>query len=166
MTHVPSPPETAPEPAPDATAKTDRPRFARHPPERRARIERMRIVNVALLLALIALGVAWELVLAPLKGGSGGALAWKVLPLTFAIAGMLKHKLYTYRWMSLLVWLYFTEGVVRAAGDGGMSQVLAGIEVALSVGLFAACAVYVRLRLGVLTPEDKAAAKAARAQEP
>jgi uncharacterized membrane protein len=25
--------------------------------------------------------------------------------------------MYTYRWVSMLVWLYFTEGVVRAWGD-------------------------------------------------
>lgn len=156
MTQAPSPSDT-----PRSADET----FARHPPVRRARIERMRQVNVTLLLALILLGLAWELVLAPLPGGTG-ALALKVLPLTLAIAGMLKHRLYTYRWMSLLVWLYFTEGVVRVTGDGGLSQRLAGIEVVLSIGLFAACAVYVRLRLGVLTPEDKAAAKAARALEP
>ncbi len=120
----------------------------------------MRTLNLALLLALIALGVAWELWLAPLKGGTG-MLALKVLPLTFAIAGMLKHRLYTYRWMSLLIWLYFTEGVVRASGDSGLSQILAGVEVALSVALFAACAVYVRLRLKVLPPKDKQAARQA-----
>ncbi|MFT3856370.1 MAG: DUF2069 domain-containing protein [Aquabacterium sp.] len=114
----------------------------------------MRLLNVALLLSLIGLGLCWELWLAPLKGGSG-ALALKVLPLTFAIAGMLKHKLYTYRWMSLLIWLYFTEGVVRATGDTGVSQALAGIEVTLSVALFTACAVYVRLRLKVLPPKDR-----------
>lgn len=125
----------------------------------------MRLLNVGLLLSLISLGLAWELWLAPLKGGTG-ALALKVLPLTFALAGMLKHKLYTYRWMSLLIWLYFTEGVVRVTGDTGLSQILAGIEVLVSTALFAACAVYVRLRLRVLTPEDKKAAKLARDMEP
>lgn len=130
------------------------PVFAPHPPARRALIERMRLLNVALLLSLIALGVAWETWLAPLQGGTG-YWAIKVLPLTLAIAGMLKHKLYTYRWMSLLIWLYFTEGVVRATGDKGLSQALAGIEVTLSVALFTACAVYVRLRLRVLPPKVK-----------
>lgn len=125
-----------------------------HPTERLARIDRMRLLNVALLLSLIGLGLAWELWLAPLKGGSG-ALALKVLPLTLAIAGMLKHRLYTYRWMSLLIWLYFTEGAMRATSDTGMSQALAGIEVTLSAALFTACAVYIRLRLRVLPPKKK-----------
>ena len=73
----------------------------------------------------------------------------------FALPGILKHRLYTYRWLSLLVWLYFTEGVVRATSDHGVSQQLAIIETALSVALFTACAVYVRLRLRVLPPKAK-----------
>ncbi|MBI5926264.1 MAG: DUF2069 domain-containing protein [Aquabacterium sp.] len=117
----------------------------------------MRLLNVALLLSLIGLGLAWELWLAPLKGGTG-ALAIKVLPLTLAIAGMLKHRLYTYRWVSLLVWLYFTEGAMRATSDTGISQALAGIEVTLSAALFTACSVYIRLRLRVLPPKKKGTA--------
>lgn len=128
--------------------------FGSHPPARRALIERMRLLNVALLVALIGLGLAWELGLAPLKGGTG-ALALKVLPLTLALPGLLKHKLYTYRWLSLLIWLYFAEGVVRATSDSGTSQVLAGIEVTLSVALFTAGALYIRLRLRVLPPKAK-----------
>ena len=138
-----------------------------HPPARLILIDRLRVLNVAAVVSLLVLGVLWELWLAPLPGGTG-ALAIKVLPLAFAVTGMLKHRLYTYRWMSLLVWLYFTEGVVRVTGDAGMSQLLAGIEVALSVILFVACAVYVRVRLKVLPPKvkdtggtkDKAAADA------
>lgn len=125
-----------------------------HPAERLARIDRMRLLCVALLLSLIGLGLVWELWLAPLPGGHGG-LALKVLPLTLAIAGMLRHRLYTYRWVSLLIWLYFTEGVMRATSDRGLSQALAGIEVTLSVALFTACALYVRLRLRVLPPKAK-----------
>lgn len=125
-----------------------------HPPERLVRIDRMRLLNVGLLLSLIGLGLAWELWLAPLPGGRGG-LALKVLPLTLAIAGMLRHKLYTYRWVSLLIWLYFTEGVMRATSDQGLARALAGIEVTLSVALFTACAAYVRLRLRVLPPKSR-----------
>lgn len=69
------------------------PVLGQHPPERRRQIEALRRVNIGALLGLIALGVAWELWLAPLQGGSGGALALKVVPLTFGIAGLLKHRL-------------------------------------------------------------------------
>ncbi len=125
-----------------------------HPPARRRTIEQLRTVSLLSVILLMALGLAWELKLAPLPGGTG-ALALKVLPLTFALPGILKHRLYTYRWLSLLVWLYFTEGVVRATSDHGVSQQLAIIETVLSVALFTACAVYVRLRLRVLPPKAK-----------
>ncbi|CAN7396347.1 DUF2069 domain-containing protein [Rhizobacter sp. LjRoot28] len=101
---------------------------------------------VASLLGLIVLGLAWELWLAPIRPG-GSWLALKVLPLAFPLAGLLKNRMYTYRWLSLMVWLYFTEGVVRAASDRGLSAALAGIEVLLCTVLFAACAVHVRWRL-------------------
>jgi len=101
---------------------------------------------VGSLLGLIVLGLAWELWLAPLRPG-GSWLALKVLPLTIPLAGMLKNRMYTYRWVSLLVWIYFTEGVVRATSDSGLSAVLAGIEVLLCTSLFVACALHVRIRL-------------------
>ncbi len=149
-------PERSPVSAPDLPDRPDAdPVIGHHPPERQRQIDTLRWINLAALLGLIVLGVAWEVWLAPLPGGSGGALALKVLPLTLAIAGVLRHRLYTCRWLSLLVWLYFTEGVVRAAGDTGLSQQLAFIEVALSVVLFAGCAAYVRLRLRVLPPKAK-----------
>ncbi len=105
-----------------------------------------RTLAVGSLLALIALGLAWELWLAPLRPG-GSWWAIKVLPLTLPLAGLLKHRMYTYRWLSLLVWLYFTEGVVRATSESGIGAALATLQVLLCVVLFAACALHVRLRL-------------------
>ena len=55
--------------------------------------------------------------------------------------------MYTYRWLSLLIWLYFTEGVVRAWGDAAPSNYLAMVEILLCLTLFAGCALHVRLRL-------------------
>ena len=103
-----------------------------------------RALAVGSLLALIALGLAWELWLAPTGSGT---LALKVLPLALPLAGLLRNRLYTYRWVSLMVWLYFTEGVVRATSDRGASVPLAVIEVLLCLLLFAACAAHVRWRL-------------------
>ncbi|MBU3722653.1 MAG: DUF2069 domain-containing protein, partial [Limnohabitans sp.] len=59
---------------------------------------------------------------------------------------LLKNRMYTYRWVSLLVWLYFIEGVVRAWGDKGWSAGLAGAQTFLCISLFAACALHVRWR--------------------
>jgi uncharacterized membrane protein len=105
-----------------------------------------RRVAVSSLLGLIVLGVMWELWLAPVRPG-GTWLALKVLPLCFPLTGLLKNRMYTYRWLSLLIWLYFTEGVVRAWSDTAPSNGLALIEVALCLALFVACALHVRLRL-------------------
>jgi uncharacterized membrane protein len=103
-----------------------------------------RAVAVGSLLALIVLGLAWELWLAPT---GRHMMALKVLPLAVPLAGLLKNRMYTYRWVSLLVWLYFAEGVVRATSDRGASVPLAAIEVVLCLALFTACAVHVRWRL-------------------
>ena len=119
-----------------------------------------RALAVGALLALIVLGLAWELWLAP----TGGRwLAFKVVPLVFPLAGLLRHRLYTYRWVSLLVWLYFTEGAVRATGlptgaAGGLGVALAWAEVVLCLVLFTACAANVRWRLKHPKPMPEPAA--------
>ena len=109
-----------------------------------ASVRRTRWVAVASLVALIALGLAWELWLAPTGRGT---LALKVLPLLLPLPGILKNRMYTYRWLSLLVWLYFAEGVVRATSERGTGALLATIEIVLCLLLFAACAAHVRWRL-------------------
>ena len=104
-----------------------------------------RWLAVGSLVALVVLSVAWELVLAPIKPG-GSLLALKALPLCVPLAGLLKNRMYTYRWVSLLVWLYFTEGVVRAWSDTWPSSGLAALQTLLCTTLFVACALHVRIR--------------------
>ncbi len=108
-------------------------------------VSRTRLLAVLSLTGLIVLGLAWELWLAPLRPG-GTLLALKVVPLCIPLAGLLKNRMYTYRWVSLFIWLYFTEGVVRAWGDAAPSCYFAFAEVVLCVVLFIACALHVRLR--------------------
>lgn len=108
-----------------------------------------RAAAVASVLGLIVLGLAWELWLAPTGHRT---LAIKVLPLAIPLAGLLKNRMYTYRWVSLMVWIYFTEGVVRSASDRGTSALLAAVEVLLCLSLFTACAMHVRWRLRHATP--------------
>src|SRR3569832_305266 len=113
-----------------------------------ASVDATRWLAVACLLALIALSLAWELVLAPVRpGGSIVIAALKAVPLCFPLAGLLRRRMYTYRWLSLLVWHYFIDGVVRAWSDRGLSSQLALGEIVLCLLLFAACAMHVRLRL-------------------
>lgn len=109
------------------------------------RIDMTRWLALGSLLGLIGLSLAWELWLTPVRPG-GSLLALKVLPLCIPLAGILKNRMYTYRWVSLLVWLYFTEGVVRAWSDWPPGNSLAMIEVALCLLLFVACTLHVRIR--------------------
>ena len=103
-------------------------------------------LTVAGVLALMALCVAWELWLAPLRPG-GTLLALKALPLALPLAGLLKRRMYTYRWLSLMIWLYCTEGLVRATSDTAPSRYYAWAEVLLCLLIFTACTLHIRLRL-------------------
>ncbi len=107
------------------------------------------------LFGLIVLGVLWEMVLAPIRPG-GSLLALKVLPLILPLAGVMKNRMYTYRWLSLLVWLYFTEGVVRAWSDKAPGNYLAMAEVCLCLVLFAACSLHVKVRFKGIPKQAKA----------
>ncbi|MDP3678806.1 MAG: DUF2069 domain-containing protein, partial [Methylotenera sp.] len=92
------------------------------------------------LITLILLAVAWETILAPLKPG-GSLLMLKAVPLLLPLFGILRGKRYTYQWASMFILLYFTEGVVRAWSDGGISAQLASVEIVLSV-IFFGCAIF------------------------
>jgi uncharacterized membrane protein len=106
-----------------------------------------RLAASALLVALIFLGLAWELFLAPLRPG-GSWLVLKILPLLAPLFGVLHGKRYTYQWSTLLIWLYAAEGATRIYTDQGMSSVLAGIELVLSLAYFGAAVIYVRSTRG------------------
>jgi uncharacterized membrane protein len=109
-------------------------------------IEMTRWLALGSLSGLIVLGLAWEMWLAPIRPG-GSLLALKVLPLCIPLAGFLKNRMYTYRWVSLMVWVYFAEGATRAWSDRPPGNYLAMIEVVLCLVLFSACALHVRIRL-------------------
>ena len=105
---------------------------------------RTRSAAVACLVALIVLGLAWELWLAP-TGGRTWAI--KVLPLALALPGVMRFRMFTHRWLALVVWLYVAEGLVRGVTERGLVLPLAWLQVLLAVLLFAACATHVRWRL-------------------
>ena len=98
---------------------------------------------LACLLALIALGLAWELVLAPLKPG-GSWLVLKVLPLLAPLFGVLRGRRYTFQWSTLLIWLYVAEGATRGMTDGGMSALLAWVELVLALAYFGFATAFLR----------------------
>lgn len=98
---------------------------------------------VVSLVALIALCIAWEMVLAPLRPG-GSWLVLKVIPLLVPLRGILKRDVYTLQWSSMLILLYLTEGIVRAASDQGLSATLGLIEVALVCVFFFCTLLFLR----------------------
>jgi uncharacterized membrane protein len=95
------------------------------------------------LLGLIVLGVVWEAWLAPLRP-EGSWLILKVLPLMAGVFGILRGRRYTHQWMSMLVLLYFLEGSIRVLEENPV-RLLAGIEIALAMGLFIGCLGYAKL---------------------
>ncbi len=117
-------------------------------------VRRARAVALAALVALIALGLAWELWLAPTGSGT---LALKVVPLVLCLAGLMRHRMVIFRWLALLLWLYVLEGLVRVTTEGGISQVLAALELVLCLVLFTASTVYIRWRLRSAPRETEAA---------
>lgn len=82
--------------------------------------------------------------LAPLRPG-GSWLALKAAPLALPLGGVLSGRRYTYQWSPLLILAYFAEGVMRAWSERGLSQALAGAEIALSLVFFASAVAFARL---------------------
>jgi len=113
-----------------------------------------RLSAVGSLTALIALCVAWELWLAPLRPG-GSWIVLKALPLLAPLHGILYASIRTYQWASMLALFYFVEGVVRGYADSGLSALLAHLEVALALAFIGAALMVVRgARDIALKPED------------
>ena len=101
-----------------------------------------RAAAVGATVALIVVCAGWELAWAPTGHRT---LVAKALPLLLAVPGLLKHRMYTYRWLSLAIWLYVAEGALRIT-DRAPANALAGVELLLSFVVFAACAGQVRWR--------------------
>jgi len=99
--------------------------------------------TIVSLTLLIALCVAWELSLAPLRPG-GSWLVLKVVPLLLPLSGVVKRNIYTMQWSSMLILLYFAEGIVRATSDHGLSATLGWIEVGLTCIFFFCSILYLR----------------------
>jgi len=105
---------------------------------------RYRVIAFVSLLLLFLLCIAWELFLDPLVPG-GSVYVLKALPLLFPLYGVYKGNLYTLQWSSMLVLLYFTEGVVRWYSDiSRTSSMLGAVETILSLVFFLAAILYVR----------------------
>ncbi len=99
------------------------------------------IISLVLLIAWL---VAWEMWVAPLRPG-GSIVALKAVPLLIPLRGVLKRDIYTLQWSSMVILLYFTEGVVRAWSDTlALSRIMAIGETALVCVYFLCALLYLR----------------------
>ena len=105
----------------------------------------LRRITLACFAALIALGIVWELWLAPLRG-QGWLLALKVVPLALALPAIARGNVRAFQWWSMLILLYLAEGAVRTASDVGPSVPLAALETFLAAVAFLAILFFVRAR--------------------
>ena len=110
---------------------------------------------IASLATLIVWCVLWEMVVAPLKPG-GSWLAIKAVPLLIPLYGVIKRDVYTLQWSSMVILLYFTEGVVRGYSDKLAASAFMAWGEAVIVCVYFCCAVL------YLRPYKKAAKRMAR----
>jgi uncharacterized membrane protein len=107
------------------------------------------------LVLLIVWLVAWEMVVAPLNPG-GSWLALKAVPLLIPLGGVIRRDIYTLQWSSMVILLYFMEGVVRAWSDKlPLSRMMAWGEITLVLVYFVCALLYLR-------PYKKAAKRIAK----
>jgi len=107
------------------------------------KLDLLHYLCIVSLVALIALCLAWEGWLAPLRPG-GSALVLKALPLVLPLFGILRGRIYTYQWSSMLILLYLAEGLTRLFTDRGASAWLAGSEMVLALAFFFSAIFYAR----------------------
>ncbi|WP_375539558.1 DUF2069 domain-containing protein [Rugamonas fusca] len=110
---------------------------------------------MASLVLLIIWCVLWEMVLAPLHPG-GSWVVLKAVPLLVPLYGVFKRDIYTLQWSSMMILLYFTEGVVRGYSDKGTMSAWLGWGEAAIVCVYFVCAVL------YLRPYKKAAKRMAK----
>lgn len=110
---------------------------------------------IASLILLIIWCVLWEMVLAPLHPG-GSWMVLKAAPLLIPLYGVFKRDIYTLQWSSMMILLYFTEGVVRGYSDKGSLSAWLGWGEAAIVCVYFVCAVM------YLRPYKKAAKRMAK----
>ncbi len=93
------------------------------------------ITALVLVISMIIFGISWEIWLNPIR--PGGSMLWaKVLPLMLALPGLYKARIYTFQWLSLLVWLYVCEALVRVYTTQKIEILLSVIWLLMSLSLF------------------------------
>ena len=95
---------------------------------------------------MILFGFLWEIKLYPLRDGS---LLWlKVLPLIPLLPGLFQGRLRSLQWLTLIIWFFITEAIVRVTSDPTENFVWSCVWLGLSVStLILAMAAVRRIRV-------------------
>ena len=93
---------------------------------------------------LILLLVMWYGVWSPSTLPLGLVLFFLLLPLMFPLLGMIRGKIYTHAWMSILILFYFIHGVGEA-WTTPEDRTYAIAEIILSLVVYVGSMAYVRL---------------------
>ncbi|MEO8485618.1 MAG: DUF2069 domain-containing protein [Betaproteobacteria bacterium] len=101
--------------------------------------------TIAGLVALLALAVLWETVLAPVRA-QGGWLAFKALPLALLAPGVMRGDVKARQWLVLLLPFYAAEGIVRAWSESGRHALVAATAALLAIATFASALAWFRAR--------------------
>jgi len=99
--------------------------------------------TVAGLVALVAIEILWETLLAPARPG-GGWLALKALPLALLLPGTMRGARKPRQWLVLLLPFYAAEGIVRAWSESGRGAIVATVVALLAVATFACALAWFR----------------------
>ena len=92
------------------------------------------------LIALIFLNLIWEIGFNPIHGET----SWMVLKATILLVpliGILKKDRYTFQWSSMLMMIFFIEGIVRYYSDISPSKEFALGQIILTI-LFFLCSIF------------------------
>ena len=99
--------------------------------------------TVAGLVALCALEVLWESLLAPVRPG-GGWLALKALPLVLLVPGVARGDRKPRQWLALLLPWYAAEGIVRAWSETGRHAAVAAMAALVAIATCACVLAWLR----------------------
>ena len=112
-------------------------------------------LTTASYLCLFGVLLVWHLKVLPFAGSTASwMLAPLLIPLLIAGPGLFKGKAYTYKWMSLAVWLWFTHGAMEAWTHREIPALagIASLEPLLSVTLFIGIVMFLKAQRQLSAP--------------
>lgn len=109
-------------------------------PVRPSPLARLALAGV---LALLAITLLWELLLAPLRPG-GSWLALKALPLALLLPAAVRGSRRALQWLSLLLPFYLAEGIVRGFSESGRHALVAWVAATIAGASFVALLAWLR----------------------